>query len=93
MEPLRRQVVDLINQVKLVSDQLEQLRRQLTPPPPPPPPPPQPPLLPQSEECWDDDDEPPFYLQAGLDAQQLRRLDRRSASKCPACGKIGGCYH
>ena len=38
-------------------------------------------------ECWDDDDEPPFSLQFDLNEQQLKRLRRRAASSCPACGK------
>ena len=41
--------------------------------------------------CWDNDDEPPFSLQFDLDDQQLKCLRRRSATSCPACGKIGGC--
>ena len=47
-------------------------------------------VIPETE-CWDNDDEPPFSLQFDLDDQQLKRMRRRAATNCPACGKIGGC--
>ena len=92
MEQLRKQMLDLSIQLRFVSDELAKLQlqqeeevkssqqktKQFVPP---------------QTESWDDDDEPPFSLTSGYTGLAVRRIIRRSASKCPACGKIGGCSH
>ena len=94
MEQLRKQLIDVCEQLRFISDQMLELQlqkqeetkvEQKTYPV-------QEFVVPQTES-WDDDDEPSFIPSSGYTGLAAKRIIRRSASKCPACGKIGGCNH
>lgn len=89
MEQLRQQMLDLSIQLRFISDELGKLQfnqQEETKVKP------QQFVVPQTES-WDDDDEPSFIPSSGYTGLAAKRIIRRSASKCPACGKIGGCNH
>ena len=88
MEQLRKQLIDVCEQLRFISDQMVELQltqqeEKVKP---------QQFVVPQTES-WDDDNEPSFVPTSGNTGLALKRIIRRSASKCPACGKIGGCSH